>query len=104
MPGAMSSECTTEMNYVDSETYVSVVNRNLRKITLLALCLMSMDRPISKEDIAGGESNCTAKFQRIHAAHHPKKDSWTREETAAEDRLNERRRHAVYQSYPSVIA
>ncbi|MBM4236887.1 MAG: hypothetical protein FJ151_00165 [Euryarchaeota archaeon] len=47
------NECRVEIGYIDPETYVSVVNHDLRKRILVALYRKSLDRPISKEEIAG---------------------------------------------------
>lgn len=48
----MASGCRIEISYIDPETYTSIVNHDLRKSILRNLYAMSLDRPITKQELA----------------------------------------------------
>ncbi|NLI73908.1 MAG: hypothetical protein GX369_03955 [Euryarchaeota archaeon] len=48
----MDSGCRIEISYIDPETYTSIVNHDLRKSILRALYAMTVDKPISKQELA----------------------------------------------------
>jgi len=48
----MAAGCRIEISYIDPETYTSIVNHEMRKVILRTLYAMSLDRPITKQELA----------------------------------------------------
>lgn len=48
----MPQGCRIEISYIDPETYTAIVNHDLRKNILRTLYAMSLDGPVSKQELA----------------------------------------------------
>jgi hypothetical protein len=48
----MADGCRIEISYIDPETYTAIVNHDLRKSILRQLYAMSLDRPMTKQELA----------------------------------------------------
>ncbi|MBI0582729.1 MAG: hypothetical protein ISF22_00730 [Methanomassiliicoccus sp.] len=48
----MAGGCRIEISYIDPEVYTSIVNHELRRSILRSLYAMSLDRPVTKQELA----------------------------------------------------
>jgi hypothetical protein len=70
----MAQGCRIEISYIDPEMYTSIVNHDLRKSILRHLYAMSLDRPITKQELA--DQVKIGYHQLIYQLGHQLQDFW----------------------------